>query len=167
MCDHDKQKVQTSKVQAPRPYVFNYDVGVDVIDVSDAAGAVYNLLSAVDIGTTYQQAFIVRTADRHGVPSSNACLKAFHKGWIPDVFSDLPETEWSFVHIDVDLYEPTLAAFQYFFPRLSTGGIIICDDYSYSLFPGAKLAVDEFISSIVDECIFHPFSIGGCMIIKN
>ncbi|HZN25541.1 MAG TPA: TylF/MycF/NovP-related O-methyltransferase [Burkholderiales bacterium] len=64
------------------------------------------------------------------------------EGWIPDVFAKLPTTAWSFVHLDLTLYEPTLAALQYFYPALSTGGVIVCDG---SLFcPGVQQALDEF-----------------------
>ena len=59
-----------------------------------------------------------------------------HKGWIPAVFSALPETAWSFVHVDVDLYEPTKACLEYFLPRLAPGGVIVNDDFSSPLFPG-------------------------------
>jgi hypothetical protein len=69
---------------------------------------------------------------------------AIHPGWIPAVFADLPETCWCFVHLDVDLYEPTLACLDYFYPRLVDGGVIICDDYGAPLFPGAHRAWDEF-----------------------
>jgi len=63
-----------------------------------------------------------------------------HKGWIPGVFGELPETAWSFVHLDVDLYQPTLDSLAYFYPRMVTGGIIINDDYSNTLFPGCGAA---------------------------
>lgn len=69
---------------------------------------------------------------------------ALHKGWIPEAFAALPETRWSFVHIDVDVYQPTLATLEYFHPRMSPGGFIICDDYSAPFFPGASRAWDEF-----------------------
>jgi hypothetical protein len=69
-----------------------------------------------------------------------------HPGWIPAVFADVPETRWCFVHLDVDLYEPTLACLDYFYPRLVDGGVIICDDYGAPLFPGAHRAWDEFCS---------------------
>ncbi len=52
-----------------------------------------------------------------------------HKGWIPEVFSKLPEQKYRFVHVDVDVYEPTLASFRYFYPRMSPGGILLCDDF--------------------------------------
>lgn len=67
----------------------------------------------------------------------------YHPGWIPDSFVGLPELSYRFVHVDVDLYTPTLASFQYFFPRLVPGGIILTDDYNW---PGARQAVEEFAS---------------------
>ncbi len=69
---------------------------------------------------------------------------AMHAGWIPDVFAELPDAKWAFVHVDVDLYEPTLACLDYFYPRLAEGGVIICDDYGAPLFPGAHRAWNEF-----------------------
>jgi hypothetical protein len=69
---------------------------------------------------------------------------AFHQGWIPDCFQDAPGGPWRFVHVDVDLYEPTRDALAYFAPRMSPGGVIVCDDYGYLDWPGARKAVDEF-----------------------
>lgn len=63
-------------------------------------------------------------------------------GWIPQVFQTLPERDWAFVHLDVTLYEPTLAALEYFYPRLNAGGVIVCDGSIFC--PGAKKAWDEF-----------------------
>ena len=70
-------------------------------------------------------------------PSVSIC-----PGWIPDVFNTITEQTWSFVHLDVTLYEPTLAALEYFYPRLTLGGVIICDGSIFC--PGAKKAWDEF-----------------------
>jgi hypothetical protein len=65
---------------------------------------------------------------------------SYHRGWIPDVFETLPARDWSFVHLDVDHYAPTFAGLEYFHPRLSRGGVIICDDYGSPTFPGARRA---------------------------
>jgi hypothetical protein len=65
-------------------------------------------------------------------------------GWIPQVFATLPERDWAFVHLDVTLYAPTLAALEYFYPRLHTGGVILCDDYGSIFCPGSQQAWDEF-----------------------
>ncbi len=68
----------------------------------------------------------------------------FHRGFIPRVFAALPETKWAYVHIDVDLHEPTLESLAYFYPRMVPGGIIVCDDYGSALFPGAHKAWDRY-----------------------
>jgi len=70
---------------------------------------------------------------------------SIHKGWIPEVFSDLPETSWSFVHVDVDLYEPTKDCLEYFLPRMVPGGIIINDDFGSPLFPGGGMGWKEIM----------------------
>ncbi|RPI42795.1 MAG: class I SAM-dependent methyltransferase, partial [Betaproteobacteria bacterium] len=67
---------------------------------------------------------------------------AVHAGWIPEVLSSLPSSAWSYVHIDVSLYEPTLAALEYFYPRLSPGGVILCDGSIFC--PGAEAAARHF-----------------------
>ena len=46
----------------------------------------------------------------------------YHPGWIPESFVGVPERKYRFVHIDVDVYEPTKGAIEYFYPRL--GGIL-------------------------------------------
>lgn len=66
------------------------------------------------------------------------------KGWIPDVMKEAPAgATYRFAHIDVDLYEPTLGAAEYFLPRMVPGGIVICDDYGFLSWPGATQAIDE------------------------
>jgi hypothetical protein len=63
---------------------------------------------------------------------------AVHAGWIPAVFASLPDSPWAYVHLDVSLYEPTLASLEYFYPRLSPGGVILCDGSIFC--PGAEKA---------------------------
>jgi hypothetical protein len=66
---------------------------------------------------------------------------AIHRGWLPESLKGLDELRYRFVHIDVDLYEPTLGCFEYFYPRLVPGGVIVTDDYNW---PGGRRAVDHF-----------------------
>ncbi|MES2995141.1 MAG: TylF/MycF/NovP-related O-methyltransferase [Patescibacteria group bacterium] len=49
---------------------------------------------------------------------------------------------FSFVHLDVDLYQGTKDCLEYFYPRLATGGVILCHDYA--TIPGVRKAVDDF-----------------------
>ena len=69
---------------------------------------------------------------------------AYHPGWIPLSFDTLPEQRYRFVHLDVDLYDPTLDCLEYFHPRVAAGGAIVSDDYSW---PGARLAIEEFCAA--------------------
>ena len=87
------------------------------------------------------------------------------KGWIPEVFEVAKDKKFSFVHIDVDLYQPTYDAINFFFNRLEKGGVIICDDYNCSDFPGAKLAIDKYLKNIKVN-LFYEIPLGGCIIIK-
>ena len=100
----------------------------------------------------------------------NTVLKKFdfieiYKGWIPEKFYLVNNCKFSFVHIDVDLYEPTLQSLEFFFPRLVDGGIMICDDYNLKLFDGSKKAWDEFFSKNKTKFNFSP-SLSGSFIIK-
>ena len=67
----------------------------------------------------------------------------YHPGWIPASFTGLPVSSYRFVHVDVDLYDPTLDTLAYFYPRLAPGGLIVSDDYSW---PGARTAINEYCS---------------------
>ena len=66
------------------------------------------------------------------------------KGWIPNSFAEHLNRYYSFVHIDVDLYQSTKDCLEYFVPRMNEGGIILCDDYLSLRFPGARIAWDLF-----------------------
>lgn len=89
----------------------------------------------------------------------------FHKGWIPDRFPDVAERRFAFVHVDVDLYEPTRDSFEFFYPRLSPGGVLVCDDYACGTCPGATKAVDEFMVDKPEPMIALPA--GGGFFIKR
>ena len=67
-----------------------------------------------------------------------------YKGWIPEAFNMLEENNYSYVHIDVDLWKPTKTSIEYFWPRLIDGGVLICDDYGSNKTIGARKAMDDF-----------------------
>jgi hypothetical protein len=79
-----------------------------------------------------------------------------YKGWIPERFSEVSNKKFCFVHIDVDLYQPTLDSLRFFYPRLVSGGIIMCDDYGFSTCPGAKKAFDEYIEDKPESIVHVP-----------
>jgi hypothetical protein len=91
---------------------------------------------------------------------------AFYKGWIPDCFRGREEDRYAFVHVDVDLYQPTLEAFRFFYPRVVPGGLLVCDDSGCILTcPGARKAVDEFFADKPEAVIEVPT--GQSFIVKQ
>jgi len=69
-----------------------------------------------------------------------------YKGWIPERFSEVADRQFSFVHIDVDLYEPTRDSVAFFYDKMQVGGIILCDDDACPGTPGAMKGMDEFFA---------------------
>lgn len=89
----------------------------------------------------------------------------FHKGWIPDRFNEVADRRFSFLHIDVDLYEPTRDSIAFFYPRMNVGGVIICDDYGFATCPGATKAIDEYLRDKPEKMVM--LSDGGGFLIKG
>lgn len=77
----------------------------------------------------------------------------YHAGWIPACFDAARDAKFSFVHIDVDLYEPTRDALAFFYPRTVAGGIILFDDYGFLTCPGARQAVDERLAGAPERLV--------------
>jgi hypothetical protein len=75
-------------------------------------------------------------------------------GWIPERFDAVRDRTFSLVHIDVDLHDPTLASLEFFYPRMTPGGIIVCDDYGFDSCPGARTAMDAFFAGKL-EAVIH------------
>ncbi len=87
----------------------------------------------------------------------------FYSGWIPDRFPDVADAKFSFVHIDVDLLDPTRESLQFFYPRMQPGGIIVCDDYGITTCPGATQAIDQFLADKPEKMLALPDG-GGFLI---
>ena len=87
------------------------------------------------------------------------------KGFFPDTTKGI-NAEFSFVHIDADIYQSTKDALEYFYPRLLPGGILMFDDYYWPLCPGVKLAIDEFLELHPEEHIINLTN-GQALLIKK
>lgn len=88
---------------------------------------------------------------------------AFYKGLFPATAEPIKNKKFSFVHLDVDIYESTQNCLKFFYPRMSRGGVIISHDYPSS--KGVKKAIDEFFSD-KPEIIIELFGGGQCLIVK-
>lgn len=61
---------------------------------------------------------------------------------LPSYLQKHPETRLSFLHLDMDVKEPTDFALEELYDRVVPGGLIIFDDYNEVL--GQTISVDEF-----------------------
>jgi O-methyltransferase len=53
----------------------------------------------------------------------------------------------AFVHIDLDIFEAISKSLALVYPRVSSGGVILFDDYGAPTCYGARLAVDKFFEN--------------------
>lgn len=65
------------------------------------------------------------------------------KGVFPDTSDVIKDKKFSFVHIDTDIYKSTIDSLEFFFPKMTSGGVIIIHDYPHH--PGVMKAADEFL----------------------
>ncbi|HKQ46829.1 MAG TPA: TylF/MycF/NovP-related O-methyltransferase [Phycisphaerae bacterium] len=89
----------------------------------------------------------------------------FNPGFIPHTLGVVKDRRFAMVHIDLDLYQSTRDAFEFFYSRVVPGGIMVCDDYGAPAYiRAAKLAVDEFFADKPE----NPISLrnGQCFVIK-
>lgn len=111
--------------------------------------------------------------DFHGWPAEPGILSAspcsvlstlhpfhaqIHKGVVPESFAGLEDSRVAFAHLDMDLYEPTLRAMEFIWPRLVEGGALVIDDYG-SEWTGVTMAVHEKFGQA-------PAGDGQCTLIK-
>jgi len=68
----------------------------------------------------------------------------FYRGLFPSTAGPVESKKFSFVHLDVDLYESTRDSLKFFYPRLSPGGILISHDFVSS--DGVDAAFREFFA---------------------
>lgn len=88
-----------------------------------------------------------------------------YRGWIPNRYNEVKELTFSFVHIDVDLHQPTLDSLEFFYPRVESNGVILMDDYGVRSCPGAKLAADSFFADKKEPIIL--LTTGQGLVIKR
>jgi hypothetical protein len=85
----------------------------------------------------------------------------FYEGFFPATAPPVSNRRFSFVNIDVDIYDSTRSALEFFFPRMSPGGVLISHDYSAG---GVKAAFDEFLSDKPEPLI--ELAGDQCMVTK-
>ena len=121
-----------------------------------------------DQAVSVEKTYFASTEDQLKAALRGYDFYTLNKGWIPERFPEYEDTRFAFVNIDVDLYHPTKDSFEFLFPRLSSGGILYCDDYNASHFPGAKQAIDECVEAFRDDIeFFYEVPMNSVFLIKK
>jgi hypothetical protein len=87
----------------------------------------------------------------------------FYKGLFPSSAEPVEGKMFSFVNLDVDLYESTLSCLKFFYPRMNKGGVIMSHDYMSA--PGVGKAFDDFFEDKQETIIVLSGS--QCLIVKQ
>lgn len=68
-------------------------------------------------------------------------------GVVPDVLVETTPSKIAFLHLDLNSPGPERAALEFLYDRISPGGVIIFDDYGWSIFRKQKETADQFLAS--------------------
>jgi O-methyltransferase len=91
----------------------------------------------------------------------------FKPGYFPETVSGMEECRFCFVMLDADLYKPTRAGLEFFYPRMSRGGYIFLHDYtSNESNQGVSRAAAEFLADKPEKVIEIPDTWGTALFRK-
>jgi O-methyltransferase len=116
-------------------YLFDTFTGFDKRDVFVEEKNNYSEYGEMHLSTTSEELVLNKLPY-----AENAIIR---KGYFPETAKGI-EDKFCFVNLDFDLYQPTFAGLEYFYPRMVKGGIILIHDYFSEGYKGVKEAVREF-----------------------
>jgi O-methyltransferase len=91
----------------------------------------------------------------------------FRKGYFPETAKGLEQEKFAFVMLDLDLYKPTVAGMEFFYPRLVSGGYLFAHDYNSPESDYAvSRAVNEYMKDKPEKIIELPDRWGSIVIRK-
>ncbi len=89
------------------------------------------------------------------------------QGYVPETLQGLESERFAFVLLDLDLYNPTVASLEFFYPRMAVGGYLAVHDYNNPESNWAcKRAVDAFMQDKPEHIIELADRFGTVLIRK-
>ncbi|OQX28568.1 MAG: hypothetical protein B0D92_08240 [Spirochaeta sp. LUC14_002_19_P3] len=88
----------------------------------------------------------------------------FIQGRVEDTLKTRYPEQISLLRLDTDWYESTRCEMEVLYPRLSSGGVLIIDDYGH--FTGARKAVDEYFQHRGIIPLLHRSDYTGRVMVK-
>ena len=117
-------------------YLFDTFDGFDARDISTEREKSSAKADAHDFGNTREADVLARMPFEEKV--------VIRKGFFPETAQGLEKERYAVVSLDVDLYAPTFAGLEYFYPKLNEGGAIVLHDYNSLRFEGVRRAVADY-----------------------
>lgn len=77
---------------------------------------------------------------------------------VPKFKSEFPNTRIKLLHLDADLYEPTMIGLENFWDNLVVGGCLLLDEYGFDVFQGEAAAVDDFFKTRGINAVIKKFA---------
>lgn len=77
---------------------------------------------------------------------------------VPKYAKDNPGLRLRLLHLDCDMYEPTLVGLEHLFDRVVKGGIVLFDQFGFDDFPGESKAFEDFFGSNAPVLKKLPFN---------
>lgn len=84
---------------------------------------------------------------------------------VPAYVAGRPDFRISYLHLDVDIYEPSVVVLERLWPRLSPGGVLVLDDYG--MFHGETRAVDEYFAGMKTDIRTFSWAKTPAYIVKS
>jgi len=81
------------------------------------------------------------------------------KGFFPDTTLNMDDDIFAFIMLDFDKYNPTLAALEYFYPKVSKGGYVFLHDYNS---PESDYACSKALNLFLSDKPEMPLAIPDC-----
>lgn len=126
-------------------YLFDTFEGMPAPTVEDGAGV--GLAFAANTENDQPWAKMDIAAVRNTMANSGYPAGRIHlvKGMVEDTIPEHAPQIISILRLDTDFYASTKHELTHLYPRLSSGGALVIDDYGY--LPGARAATDEYFSA--------------------
>ncbi len=99
--------------------------------------AVVVMAARLRVGTSYEE--VRSTFERYGLLDGQV---RFLRGWFNETLPTAPISRLALMRLDGDLYDSTYDALRWLYPKLSSGGYVIVDDYG--AFSECRRAVHDY-----------------------
>lgn len=129
------------------------------------AKPLFEQLSKKEVGDRWCEAGIEevrRNLASTGYPMEHVRLV---QGPVEDTLPQHAPAQISYLRLDTDWYESTLHELEHLYPRLSSFGVVVIDDYGH--WQGARQATDEYLATHGVQALMHRIDYTGRQFVKR